>query len=164
MKKLSLILLLAFGCFFAVQAQEESQGYRSALGLRLGYPLSVSYKTFISNQGAIEVYAGFRGYDFYNFFNVGGLYQHHFNIPDLAGLRWYIGGGAAAYFYNFDDGFADDADGFGIGISPNVGLDYKFANAPINLSLDWLPVYFLSGYGDGFAAGYGGLAVRYTLR
>ncbi len=95
MKKLLFVVLFAFGCFFAAQAQ---QNYKSAIGLRLGYPISVSYKTFISEPGAIEVFAGFRSWNYYSWFNVGALYQHHFAITSVEGLDWYVGGGASAYF------------------------------------------------------------------
>lgn len=161
MKKILFIFLFAFACVFAAQAQ---QNYKSAIGLRLGYPLSVSYKTFISEPGAIEVFAGFRSWSYYSWFNVGGLYQHHFAIPSVQGLDWYVGGGASAYFWNFKDQFVgDNGTSTTFGILGNIGLDYKFANAPVNISVDWMPAFFVNGYGNGFGGGYGGLAVRYTL-
>jgi hypothetical protein len=68
------------------------------------------------------------------------------------------------YFWSFDNGydFGDDAS-VSIGIQGYLGLDYKFANAPVNLSLDWVPTFFLNGFGNGFGADNGALAVRYTL-
>lgn len=39
----------------------SAQEYRTAIGARLGYPLSASFKQFISDPGAIEIFAGFRG-------------------------------------------------------------------------------------------------------
>ncbi|MBK7872232.1 MAG: hypothetical protein IPJ74_16935 [Saprospiraceae bacterium] len=48
-----------------------------------------------------------------------------------------------------------------------LGLDYKFANAPVNLSLDWVPIFYIGNDREyvysGFQGGYGGLAVRYVL-
>ncbi|MBP7272918.1 MAG: hypothetical protein KA974_03710 [Saprospiraceae bacterium] len=143
----------------ATQAQAE---YKNAIGLRLGYPISVSYKTFISEQGAIEVFGGFRGYSNYSWFNVAGLYQHHFTLAHITpGLQWYVGGGAGVYFWNFD--FETDDSNTSFGILGCVGLDYKFQKAPISLTLDWVPSFFISGYGNGFGGGYGGLGVRYTF-
>ena len=68
MKKLffTLVLLVAF---FAANSQE----YKSAIGLRLGYPTSITYKHFISEPGAIEVFAGFRSYSLYRWVKVGGV-------------------------------------------------------------------------------------------
>ena len=93
----NLLLLLVLGMVIGFNQSASAQEYKSAIGLRLGYPLSVSYKTFLN---------------------------------DKAG---------------------------------NIGLDYKFANTPINLSLDWIPTYWLTGYYDGFGSAIGGLAVRYTF-
>lgn len=162
MKKLLFLFAFAFCCFFGAQAQKN---YNSAIGLRLGYPLSISYKQFISEPGAIEIFAGFRNYSSYNWFNVGGLYQHHFDIPSVEGLNWYVGGGASIYFWSYDfDLPGDDDTNTSIGILGNLGLDYKFANAPINLSADWVPAFFVNGYGSGFGGGYGALSARYTLK
>jgi hypothetical protein len=162
MKKLIFTCTLVLCCIFAAQAQST---YKSAIGLRFGYPLSVSYKHFISEPGAIEIFAGFRNYSFYNWFNVGGIYEHHKAIPNVEGLQWYFGGGASVYFWSFDNGFFNDgASNTSIGVMGALGLDYKFANAPFQLSVDWLPTFFVNGYGNGFGGGYGALAARYTLK
>ncbi len=164
MKKLVFIFALIFCCVFAAQSQSS---YKSAIGLRLGVPISISFKHFISEPGAIELFAGFRNYGGfvynYGWFNAGGLYQHHFPIESVAGLKWYVGGGAAAYFWHYDDGFLNPGSNISIGILGNLGLDYKFADLPINLSADWVPAVFVNGYGSGFGAGYGALSARYTF-
>ena len=163
-KKLCFTLALLGVCVLTAQAQE----YKSALGARFGSPpISISFKQFISDPGAIEVFAGFRTYSGlgYGWFNVGGLYQHHFPITSVEGLKWYVGGGASAYFWNYDFDLPGDEDRkLNIGLLGNLGLDYKFATAPINLSVDWMPLILLNSYyNSGFGAGYGGLSVRYTL-
>lgn len=146
----------------------QAQDYTSAIGLRLGYPLSVSYKHFLGGgSNAIEAFAGFRSYSGYGWFNIGALYQVHKPIPDVEGLSWYFGGGASVFFWNYDNGFVfgDKNDSTtSIGILGNLGLDYKFVNAPINLSLDWVPAFFVNGYASGFGGGYGALSVRYVLK
>ncbi len=45
-----------------------------------------------------------------------------------------------------------------------LGLDYKFTDAPVNLSLDWAPILFVNGYDNGFRGAYGALSARYTLK
>jgi len=163
MKKSIFTLVLALGCFVAAY----SQNYNSAIGLRLGYPVSVTYKHFISEPGAIEVFAGFRSYSGYGWFNIAGAYEHHFPISGAEGLNWYVGGGASAFFWNDRDNFFvgnNDYNSTSIGILGVVGLDYKFADAPVNLSVDWMPLIFLNGYGRGFGGGYGALSARYVLK
>jgi len=160
-KKLILAAALVLGCSLAIYSQE----YKSALGLRLGYPTSISYKQFISDPGAFELFAGFRSWSGYSWTNVGAMYQHHMDIDGVDGLKWYFGGGASVFFWNFRNSFnRGDAGNTSIGLMGVLGLDYKFATAPVNLSLDWVPIFFVNGWGNGFGGGYGALSVRYTLK
>ncbi|MBK9337131.1 MAG: hypothetical protein IPM98_11355 [Lewinellaceae bacterium] len=161
-KKLVFAFALVLGCSMALFAQE----YKSAIGLRLGYPTSVSYKQFISDQGAFELFAGFRSWNGYGWTNIGAMYQHHNAIEGVDGLKWYYGGGASVFFWNYKGSFArGDAGNTSIGIMGVLGLDYKFADAPVNLSLDWVPIFFIGGgYYDGIRGGYGALSARYTLK
>ncbi len=111
MKKLIFIFVLICAGTFAASAQS----YKSAIGLRLGYPTSISFKQFLSERNAIELFVGYRRYsNFLNFVNIGGLYQVHNPISDVEGLAWYYGGGATVFFWNYDDAFYnnDDYNGF----------------------------------------------------
>ena len=155
----TLVIALLF-----VTSVSQAQDYKSAVGLRLGSPLSVSYKTFISEKGAFEGVAGFRSYSGYSWFNVGAYYQHHNEIASVDGLKWYYGAGANVYFWSWESNFIDPGSTTSIGISGVLGLDYKFADYPVNLSLDWAPTFIVgSSYINGFGAGYGALSARYTF-
>jgi len=161
MKKVILALTLVMGLSMAASAQN----YTSAIGLRLGYPTSVSYKHFISDQGALEGFLGFRSYArSYSWVTLGLTYQHHWDISGVDGLSWYAGGGLSAFFWNYKDNFIGAEGNTSIGVLGALGLDYKFDSAPVNLSLDWLPIFFVNGYGSGFGGGYGALSVRYVLK
>ena len=163
MKHFILTIALAIGVCYAAQ----SQNYNSAIGLRLGYPVSISYKQFISEPGAIEAFLGFRNYSGYGWFNIGATYQHHFPISGVEGLAWYAGGGASVFFWNDRDNFFrnnSDYSATTFGILGVLGLDYKLENAPLNLSVDWMPFISLNGYYSGFQGGYGGLSARYVIK
>jgi len=162
MNKFKFIVPVLFA-LFAMTTSSSAQEYGSALGARLGYPLSASYKTFLGgSNNAFEAYAGFRSYGLgYNWFSISGAYQIHNAIEDVDGLQWYYGAGASVYFYSFD--FTTDASTTSFGIQGYIGLDYKFADYPINLSLDWIPTLFINGYNSGFGGGFGSLGVRYVL-
>lgn len=165
MKKQSFVLTLLLSFVVLTINMQAQSSYKSAIGARLGYPLSVSYKHFINEKAAVEVFGGFRPYTNYSWSTIGGLYQLHAPIAELDGLKWYWGGGAAVYFWSFKNGFVyGDAGNTSIGILGCLGLDYKLDSAPVNFSLDWIPSYFVNGYGSGFGGGYGALAVRYTLK
>lgn len=145
----------------------HSQSFDSAVGLRLGTPFAVSYKTFISEDAAIEGYLGYRNYGYgfglgsSTWLSVNGLYQIHNDIESLDGLQWYYGGGGG--IHNFS--FAGASTTF-FGVTGVVGLSYTLEDLPLNVSIDWVPGVFIGGGGSGvggFGGGYFGLAARYVL-
>jgi hypothetical protein len=166
--RVTLVLALCFGGLSTVSAQN----YGSAVGLRLGIPASVSYKTFIGGgSNAIEVFASYRKRNFlssaysWTQFGVSAGYQIHNDIESVDGLMWYYGAGAGVYFFNYSDvSYFGDAGGTSIGILGFLGLEYTFDSVPISISADWVPGWFIGGYGAGAGAGSGALAVRYILK
>ena len=135
--------------------------------MRLGSPLSISYKQFFKGSTAVEVFGGLRGYSGYRWVNVGGALQIHkdLGIDEVPGLSWYYGGGASVFFWTYDNSFlGDNSSSTSIGILGTIGLDYKFEEAPVNLSLDWMPIFFVNGFSSGFGGGFGALSVRYVLK
>ena len=161
-KQFTVLFFIAFGLFAAFNA--NGQNYNSAIGLRLGSPWAASYKKFISDRHAIELYAAYRGYSLYNWFSVNGAYQIYNDFPNVDNLQWYFGGGAGVLFWNYDNAFlGDNSSSTTIAIQGYLGLEYTFEDVPVSISADWIPSFYLSGYGDGFGAGYAGLGVRYIL-
>lgn len=158
MKKTLFVLAIAM---LAIVGTVSAQSYKSAIGARLGSPFAASYKVFISEPGAIEIFAGFRGYPGYSWVSANALYQHHSPINGVENLSWYVGGGAGVQFWSWKSNALDANTS--ISIMGVVGLDYKFAEIPLNLSLDWMPTYFLGGYIGGFGGGYGSISARYVL-
>lgn len=140
-----------------------AQDFDSAIGLRFGYPLSVTYKTFISESNALEGYAGFRSFgNSVSFLSLNAAYQIHKDIEDVDGLQWYYGAGGNIAFWSGD--FLESNTSFGV--SGYAGLSYTFVDIPLNLSVDWIPTFFINGnvgFADGFGGGYGSLAARYIL-
>lgn len=164
MKK-TLFVAALFFIFSAFAEEVQAQNYDSAIGLRLGYPSSVSYKMFLNDSHAVEGYVSYRRNSGWSWIGISAAYQVHSPIDAVDGLQWYWGGGAGAYIWTFNDtsGFYDNYGTTSFGIQGYLGLDYTFANVPINVSIDWVPTYFLNGYGDGFGADNGAIAVRYIL-
>lgn len=142
--KLKLTLAAALICLTtSLFAQSD---YKQSIGLRLGngyYDVaSAAYKTFISTAGALEFNLGVRPYGagIYKWTNVAvsGSYQHHFDIKPVEGLKWFVGGGVIASntFSNLD-GYS----GFGLGVFPAAGADYKFPKIPLAVSADVRPTF-----------------------
>lgn len=127
MKRSSIILLTGF--IFLSASQVSAQDYRIALGIRLSssdatLSNSVTGKYFITDRSAIEGMISFG-----NRFGVGGLLEIYRPF-DVSGFKWFYGGGAYV-------GSGDKQTYLGpTGI---IGLDYKFQNIPLNLSLDFKP-------------------------
>jgi hypothetical protein len=85
----------------------------------------------------------------------------------VEGLKWYFGGGASAYYWNYDNDFYPNNDfaSLSFGLHGIVGLDYKFADIPLNLSIDWIPTVVIGGeFLTGFGGSYGALSARYVLK
>lgn len=132
MKKI-LLLSVTLASLFMIQsanAQEVNTNYRFGVGIRLSTSAptisnSVSVKYFMYNGNALEGLVSFG-----TRFGIGGLYEFHKPINSAPGLQWYFGGGAYVGFQNGDTY---------LGPQGVIGLDYKFTNIPLNLSLDWKP-------------------------
>lgn len=154
---LSILIVLFF------TATIFSQDFDSAAGLRLGYPTSLSYKKFINESSALEGYVGYRGYYRTRFISFSGAYLIHKDIEEVDNLQYYFGGGASVYLWSSD---FDIRNTTSLGLQGYLGLSYTFEELPLNLSIDWVPTVFINGlvgYGSGFGAGYGSLAIRYVL-
>ncbi|MBI1343226.1 MAG: hypothetical protein GC171_09845 [Terrimonas sp.] len=136
--------------------KSAAQDYTTALGVKFWDGGGITLKHFFNERNAGELI----GYFWNQGMRITGLFEIHGDISNAGGLRWYIGPGAHVGFYNTKYGGNSV-----IGIDGVLGLDYKFNNAPVNLSLDWQPsVEFGSNnYNNGFIGGWGGLGIRYTF-
>lgn len=137
----------------AASAQSKGRSYTTALGVKILDGGGITLKHFISERDALEGI----GYFWNQGARITGLYELHYDINGAPGLKWYVGPGVHAGFYNTKYG-----GGSWVGIDGVLGLDYKINNAPLNLSLDWQPS-FEFGTGRGFTGNWGGFAVRYTF-
>ena len=123
---LCLVLLAASSLFDRVSAQD----YKVAIGVRFSSAAptlsnSVSVKYFMDESNALEGLVSFG-----DRFGLGGLYEKHQLIGGTPAFKWFYGGGG---YIGFENGQT------WVGPTGIVGLDYKFQNAPLNLSLDWKP-------------------------
>jgi hypothetical protein len=142
----------------AVNAQNTGSDYTTALGFKF-YPTGVSLKSFIKPGRALEGI----GYFYSDGFRITGLYELHYDIEGVDGLKWYIGPGAHIAFWNntWENKYPGNSS-TGIGIDGVLGLDYKINGLPINISADWQPSFNFVGY-NYFEGGWGGLGIRYTF-
>ena len=144
------VLLLVFNsCINRLSAQD----YKLAMGIRFSSASptlsnSVSVKYFMDESNAIEGLISFG-----TRFGLGGLYQRHQLIGGTPGFTWFWGIGGYVGFQNSNTY---------LGPTGAIGLDYKFSNAPINLSIDWKPELDILP-NINFVPDAFGLTVRYTF-
>lgn len=128
MKRISLTLpVILISLFLCNRA--SAQDYRFALGVRLSNSSptlnsSISGKYFATDRTAVEGLVSFGSR-----FGIGALLEIH-NTLNAPGLTWFYGGGAYVGFQDHNTY---------LGPTGIVGLDYKFPDVPVNLSIDWKP-------------------------
>ncbi|WP_215225274.1 hypothetical protein [Echinicola shivajiensis] len=155
-------IVAIFAVFVMVISQEaEAQTYSTGVGLRAGVTNGLTVKQFLTYDAAVEgiIHTRWKG------LLVTGLYEVHKDIREIQGLKWFYGGGAHLGTWGkktnppFD---SDETEYTVFGIDGIIGLDYKFVDAPVNLSLDYKPAYnFTDGvtwWGDELA-----LSIRFTF-
>jgi hypothetical protein len=156
MKRLTLFFTITALLFVSSQqsSAQNAPDYRLGLGIRLSNSTptlnnSFSGKYFITDRSAVEGLVSFGSR-----FGVGALLEIHQPFASASGLRWFYGAGAYVGW--------QDSETY-LGPTGVLGLDYKFTNAPINLSLDWKPeldiIPDINFVPDAFA-----LTVRFTLK
>lgn len=157
MKAIVFSVLILFG--FNLNAQVHSH----AIGLRGGYSGyygnggEISYQLGLGEANRLELDLGSYGRKDWNngkgwgsgayrVVSLAGVYHWVWNITD--GLNWFVGPGAQIVFY--DEKNFDDHDGVYFNVGGQIGLEYDFTNlgAPLQLGLDYRPMFLFGWYGN----------------
>lgn len=166
MKKIIFSAITFFALAFAAQAQEIS---KNALGLRLGdnngFGAEISYQLGLNQKNRLEFDLGWKNSSDVNAIKGVALYQWVWNID--GGFNWYagVGGGLSAWDYNYDGSGSHYGDDSGVYVfaAGDIGIEYRFSEAPITLSLDARPEIG-SGYYDDDNFGFDvGLGVKFRF-
>ena len=137
MKKMFCSFLIISGFCFATAV--SAQDYKTALGVRLSSsaPMvnnSISLKHFLNERTAVEAL-----FSFGDPLAIGGLVEVHTPLGE-SGLKWFYGGGGyLAFVKTFNVNKNKNETNTNFGAMGVIGMDYKFANLTLNLSLDWKP-------------------------
>jgi hypothetical protein len=83
---------------------------------------------------------------------IDALWDFLYKPVDGESLKWYVGVGPSM---NINDNFL-------LGASGEIGLEYRFQEAPIVIGLDWRPTLWIVEETDFHAGGFG-LNVRYVF-
>lgn len=137
MKKRIIVPLMLAALMFA--GAVSAQSYKTGLGVRLSSSQamvnnSITIKHFFNERSAIEGLLSFG-----DPLAIGALYEVHRPFS-TEGLQWFYGGGGYLGFVkSWNPNKQKNETDANIGAMGVVGLDYKFMNIPLNLSLDWKP-------------------------
>lgn len=130
---------LLFCIAISVANTSSAQDYKTALGVRLSSSAamvnnSVSIKHFITPGMAIEGL-----FSFGDPLAFGVLLEKHKPLS-AEGLQWYYGaGGYLGFIKTYNPNKLKNETNTNFGAQGVIGLDYKFASIPLNLSIDWKP-------------------------
>lgn len=137
---------LLLGLVFCANAQDIS---KNALGLRLGdndgFGGEISYQRGLSDNNRLEFDLGWRNSNDVDAFKLVGLYQWVWNIE--GGFNWYAGLGGGVGSWSYDQKGVSDSGAFVLAAA-DLGIEYNFSEAPIQLSLDFRPEFYLNNSGD----------------
>jgi hypothetical protein len=159
MKKVS-VLLFSLVCFACTQT--NAQTYQTALGAKFYTGdgsiggVNVRHSTAVNTalEGSLLFFNGGVGLE--------GLYEYQAPISGAEGLQYFVGGGAMLGFgtgprYNDN---RHNSTSFALRLTG--GVDYKFTEAPIDISLAFDPFFYLApSTSSNLALGIG---LRYVIK
>ncbi len=137
MKRFTLLFTRLSGLF--ISSAMHAQDYKSALGVRLSSGAaavnnSISFKQFLNEKTAVEAL-----FSFGDPVAIGALLEFHKPLA-ASGLSYFYGaGGYLGFNKTYNPNKQRNESDPQLGAMGVIGLDYKFAGIPLNLSLDWKP-------------------------
>jgi hypothetical protein len=145
---------------FLLSSINYAQDYNTGIGLRGGFSNGITIKHFIGSNTALEgiVSSRWQGVE------LTGLFEIHNQLGNVHRLNWFFGGGAHIGFWNGDDAnWGDPGKNYTVvGLDGILGLEYNFAEVPINIGIDWKPTFNFIGY-SGFWGDGGAISLRYIF-
>lgn len=143
MKKLLVVLVLVCANQFA-NAQEVGIRFGDVSGGDVAVDAVFSSGKFSRIHANVSFGDGGVGLD--------ALWDFIYKPLDGEALKWYVGVGPSMVIN----------DDFLLGASGEIGLEYRFKEAPIAIGLDWRPTFWIVEETDFHAGGFG-LNVRYVF-
>jgi len=151
--------LFLFIAFVSLGAIASAQISSHALGARLygGDTFSgaeLSYQKGLNDRNRLELDGSFGFKKDFTRIALVGVYHWDWNIA--GGFNWYIGPGASLSYDNFENNSY-----INIGLGGQIGIEYKFKDLPLLISLDGRPMWDFLGDVNGLGWG-AALGIRYT--
>ncbi len=151
-------ILFTFAIIFTAVAAVNAQTYQTAFGAKFyagsGTVGGINIRHSTNENAALE-----GSLLFFNGGGIGleGLYEYQGAINGAPGLQYYVGGGG---MLGFGGGHYDN-NGASFALRLTGGLDYKFADVPINVSLGLDPFFYLAPHTGSYLPL--GIGLRYVI-
>ena len=154
-KKLFTLIVVTF-----IMGSVAAQDYNTGIGVRGGLYNGVTIKHFLSQRSAVEGLVATR----WGSINLTALYEiHNDNAFDVDRLNWYYGIGGHVGLWDGDNIPGSPVGSYlAVGVDGILGIEYNFAEIPINVSLDWKPRFNILGYSK-FYGDAGAFSIRYIF-
>jgi len=158
MKKTTLL----FAIILLAVAGANAQTYSTAVGAKFytgggsvgGLNIRHSTAEHTALEGSLLFYSGGLG--------IEGLYEYQAPIEGTEGLQYFVGGGGMLGFGTGRYNNYNNRNSTSFALRLTGGVDYKFADAPIDVSLAFDPFFYLAPYsGSNLSLGIG---IRYVLK
>ncbi len=156
------VFVFLFAFIFSAGLAANAQTYQTALGAKFytgdGSIGGVNVRHSTAENTALEGSLLF----FNGGIGIEGLYEYQGPITGAEGLQYFVGGGAMLGFGTGPriDGNRNNSTTFALRLTG--GVDYKFADAPIDVSLGLDPFFYLApSTGSNLALGIG---LRYVIK
>lgn len=155
--------LFTFVFIFIAAAAVNAQTYQTAFGAKFyagnGSVGGINIRHSTNENTALE-----GSLLFFNGGGVGieGLYEYQGAINNAPGLQYFVGGGAmlglggGGYYY---DNEHDQGVSFALRLTG--GIDYKFPDVPINISLGFDPFFYIAPHTGSYLPL--GIGLRYVI-
>jgi len=154
MKKLFLfIVFISLGAMAAAQISPHALGGRLYGGDTFS-AAELSYQKGLNSRNRLELDGSFAFKKDFTRIAIVGIY--HWDWKIVGGLNWYVGPGASLSFDNYNNNSYVN-----IGIGGQIGIEYKFKDLPLLISLDARPMWDFLGDVNGLGWG-AALGIRYT--
>lgn len=155
MKRLKLtaglsVFIMVACMMFSTNVKAQYTGAGLLIDVGDGTAVGPHIKHFFTNNNALEGSVLFGT----GVTTIQAMYGYHADITGADGLKWYVGAGPAISFGN--------GGGSLFSLAPMLGLDYKIGAAPLALSADWRPRFYVSN-GTSFEAARFALGLRFTF-
>ncbi|MEO8820990.1 MAG: hypothetical protein ABI267_05975 [Ginsengibacter sp.] len=155
-----LVLLFSLVCFAGAAA--NAQAYQTALGAKFytgngsigGVNIRHSTAENTALEGSLLFFNGGIGLE--------GLYEYQAPISGAEGLQYFVGGGALVGFGTGARVNNNRNNSTSFALRLTGGIDYKFADAPIDVSLGLDPFFYLAPYTSSNLAL--GIGLRYVIK